>query len=1734
MRVGLYIADSYHDRILKETPSGNGYVQGIVADSNLGGTPDVAVDGKGNVYFSDVDQNVIHKAVPSGNGYVLTTVPTNSLNEPFGIAVDASGNVYISDSYNDRVLKETLSGNTYVQSTITDWHNGLSFPNGLIVDASGSVFIADEGTNRILKETVTSTGYSETVVVASGLSKPTRMAIDAADNLYIADNGSNRVLKETASNGGYTQTVVATSPLSGPLGVALDAQGRLFVADTNNNRVLEIQASGAQYGSINLGAAGSTASMLFTFDTAGVLGGAPVVSTQGAANLDFADAGTGSCSAGRVYGHGDVCTVDVTFTPKYAGIRQGAALLQGSSGSGIAAGYVQGVGTGPQVRFLPGMQSVVATGLVNPRDVAVDSSGNTYIADTDNQQVWKVPSAGAAAPVILNQSSLQWPCGVAVDGAGNVYISDTFHGRILKESLLNGSYTESVIVSSGLFYPRRISLDGSGNLYIADAGNNRIVKALLNMDGSYSLNPLPFKNLNSPEGVAVDAAGNVYIADTNNNRILEEIFSGTAYIESVLRSNLAAPFAVAVDAGGNVYIPNNSDDRILEETPSGTGYVENVLYTGDSELDSVAVDPLGNLYITRTSDGQVIKKDYADAPALNFAATPVGTTSSEQQVSLQNIGNAPLSFPAPSSGSNPALSANFILDTSVTNSCPQEQAGQQAGSLSPDASCVLAVGFAPTAAGNVQGNLVIADNNLNAANGMQTLSLSGTGSAQQSTLTLSAPPTATYGNPVQVTANVSDNVTGSPVNGGTVNFADRNGSFGSAAVQSGMASNSYLAPSIGTFTLSGAYTPSSSTVSSSNAQTQIQITAAPLTVAANNLQRVYGAANPQFAGTITGAVNGDSFTESFTTSANVRSSVANYSIVPSASGANLGNYTQMIQNGSLQITPAGLTVTADNATRTYGAPNPSFSGTVTGALNGDTFTRGFTTSATAASPVNNYEIVPSISGASASNYIPTIQNGTLSITPAKLTVTAADVTRTYGAANPQFTGTVAGAVNEDTFVETFTTSATAASPVAKYSITPAVSGSALTNYRTSIINGTLTISPAALTVKANDAKRTYGTANPTFSGVLTGAVNNDSFVPSYSTAANLTSSAGSYPIVAKVTGANLGNYTQTLTSGTLTITAAALTISADNATRPYGVANPSFTGSVSGLVNGDAVSEAFYTSATPRSSIGTYSIVPSTTGSAPANYDVTAKNGILTITQAALRLTADAATRTYGGANPNFTGTMTGAAAGDLITEQFTTTATQNSVPGTYSIVPSAQAQGSVLSNYNVNAANGTLTIARAPLIASVQDSSRLYGAANPSFTGTVKGAVNGESFVESFTTTAAAHSSVGSYLITPTVTGPTLDSYLATMQPGTLTVTPTPLTVNAASATRPYGTPNPSLTGSLSGLVQGDVIEASFSSAAALSAAPGPYPIVASLTGSALPNYAVQPVTAVLTVVQAATVTTSSVDTSASLHGGVAIHVQVRSGTTGIPTGIVRFFSGKHELGEATLANGTASFQLVRLPKGANSAVEAVYQGDVDFLPSSADPLPVHVPGSSFSVSNGSGAMDVQVKAGEKAVLTFQVAPGDGDLYPGAVAFSAAGLPAGATASFSPATLAPDGGAQTVTVTIQTAAPTASAATAENHPHRGMLRGLGEASLALLLLPLAGTRRLRAGAGRLTVVTLLVAGGLFGSGALTGCGFAPGSGLSSSTAKAAPEHSASYTVVITATSAGITESTTATLTVQL
>ena len=572
----------------------------------------------------------------------------------------------------------------------------------------------------------------------------------------------------------------------------------------------------------------------------------------------------------------------------------------------------------------------------------------------------------------------------------------------------------------------------------------------------------------------------------------------------------------------------------------------------------------------------------------------------------------------------------------------------------------------------------------------------------------------------------------------------------------------------------------------------LTVTPAALTITAEDKSKVYGAALPTLTASYSGFVNGDTVASldtpvSLSTTATAASAVGTYPIT--ASGAADANYTISFVAGTLTVTPAALTITADDKSKVYGAALPTLTASYSGFVNGDdasslTSPVVLSASASAASDVGTYPITPS--GAAGANYTISFVAGTLTVTPAALTITADDKSKVYGAALPTLTASYSGLVNGDdasslTSPVVLSTSASAASDVGTYPITP--SGAASANYTISFVAGTLTVTPAALTITADDKSKVYGAALPTLTASYSGFVNGDdaSSLTSpvvLSTSASAASDVGTYPITPS--GAAGANYTISFVAGTLTVTPAALTITADDKSKVYGAALPTLTASYSGFVNGDTASSltspvVLSTSASAASDAGTYPITPS--GAASANYTISFVAGTLTVTPAALTITADDKSKVYGAALPTLTASYSGFVNGDTVASlntpvSLSTTATAASAVGTYPIT----ASGAADANYTISFVAGTLTVGTAALTITADDKTKVYGAALPALTASYSGFVNGDD-ASSLTspvvlsTSASAASDAGTYPITPS--GAASANYTISFVAGTLTVAP-------------------------------------------------------------------------------------------------------------------------------------------------------------------------------------------------------------------------------------------------------------------------------------------------------------------------------------------------------------------------
>lgn len=497
---------------------------------------------------------------------------------------------------------------------------------------------------------------------------------------------------------------------------------------------------------------------------------------------------------------------------------------------------------------------------------------------------------------------------------------------------------------------------------------------------------------------------------------------------------------------------------------------------------------------------------------------------------------------------------------------------------------------------------------------------------------------------------------------------------------------------------------------------------ASLTIFAGSGSSVYGQSVSTPSYTVSGLLNGDTVSSvNVANTASSASSVGHYAVNASgAAGSGLSNYDVKYVAGDWSITPATLTAKANDGSTVYGHAAGGYGFTASGLMNNDTITSvTLSTPATSKSSVGQYAINASNAvGTGLGNYVIDYKTGTLTITPAPLTVTAGSGSSVYGATPTSAGYSVAGLVNGDTVSGVSVNQpVTGTSGVGAYVTTASNAvGTGLGNYEIDYENGSWNVTPAMLTIAANDAASTYGRTPKTAGFTVNGLVNEDAVSGvDLNTGAAAASSIGNYAIgVSGATGSGLSNYDITYRPGTLTIDPAVLTVTALNQSSTYGQ-NPSLGTagfSASGLVNGDTISGVrLTTDATSASGVGRYGIVASdASGKGLGNYSISYQNGTLTVDPAVLTVIAGNGTSVYGQQAELPGWTVNGLVNGDRVTSVNVDVGhTVASGVGTYTTTASG-ATGTGLSNYTIAYQNGSWTVTPATVVVKPDDQKSEYG----------------------------------------------------------------------------------------------------------------------------------------------------------------------------------------------------------------------------------------------------------------------------------------------------------------------------------------------------------------------------------------------------------------------------------------
>jgi sugar lactone lactonase YvrE len=586
----------------------------------------------------------------------------------------------------------------------------LEAPSGLVRDASGNLYVLDErsgvldkiapdGTLTTLAGAPGTRGSADGTGAAANFNYPHGLAIDSKGNLYVADTLNNAIRKVTA--GGVVSTVAGQAGATGssdgagqsarfndPEGVAVDASGNLYVTDGGNQTVRKITPDGV------VSTIAGQALKCGYADGAGKAAqfcnpGAIVVDTAGSIFL----ADSHYATIRKITPDGTVSTI--AGNTNLRGLQDGTgAAAQFCTPSALAFDNEQNLlvsDVGCIDRFNPTIRKVTPAGAVStiagnnsavfvnqtgvtaafgtPEGLAMDGSGNIFVADFSNDSIWKVSASGAITTFAGGNgvtgstdgtgtaAGFSKPQGIAADIAGNLYVADELNDTVRKitqagvVSTLAGALTfkneqNGTGIGAHFDLPTGLAINADGNIYTLDvqAGTIRIISPAgvttslkITGDARY----LGFSN-----SIAFDQAGNLYICDGYYNgvykitpdgfqSILAGVLGPSGSSDNVgVAAEFSNPSGVAVDGAGNVYVADTGNNTIRKidgngnvttaaGSPGSTGFTDGVGTAARFHSPvGLAFDPAGNMYIADSANNAIRKMTSA-----GVVSTVAGTAS---------------------------------------------------------------------------------------------------------------------------------------------------------------------------------------------------------------------------------------------------------------------------------------------------------------------------------------------------------------------------------------------------------------------------------------------------------------------------------------------------------------------------------------------------------------------------------------------------------------------------------------------------------------------------------------------------------------------------------------------------------------------------------------------------------------------------------------------------------------------------------------------------------------------------------------------------------------------------------------------------------------------------------------------------------------------------------------------------------------------------------------------------
>ena len=804
---------------------------------------------QGTVTFWDGTTNLGSAPVAAGVAVLNNVAWTSPGNHTITATYDDGQNLYAAGSTvaaNSSIVTTVAGNSKYSGDGGPATSAEVAQPAGLVVDAAGNVYFADTQHNAV-REVLAG---SDTIVTIAGtgapgfggdggpatsalLHEPTGLALDPFGHLLISDSENRRVRAVNLATGIITTVAGGPNSLEGdgglataarlayPQGIAVDNAGNLYIADTIDNLIREVTHSTGIITTI-----AGTGSFAFSGD-----GGLATQATM------FSPTGVAVDSAGNVY-----------FTDSNNNrVREVAA------GTGI----IQTVAGNGSLSFNGGGSLALSTGFGDPTGLQFDASGNLLVSDTADQHVLRidhqtnlvsvVAGGGQGAPLgdggSATAAGLFDPDAIALDSSGNLFIADEIHNRVREVSVstnvintIAGNGNFSVAGDGGpaaaaeLAQASDVVTNSAGDVFIADSGNN-LIREIAHATGLITT----LANMWSPQGLAIDAFGNLYVStysqvfEINLSSGVSTLIAGTGQFGYGGDGGpaIAAEFDyagdVAVDADGNVFVADGSND-VVREIDQATGIIHTIAgiagqigYTGDGGLATaakinapagIAVDSADNVYIADPGDGVVREVNAATGIISTFAGSGVATTDSGDGGPATD---AKLGWPsrlAVDPAGNVFIADNLGRTIREVNHATQSIytiAGLGSGALGNNGPALAATLSAPLGLSlDAAGDLFVSDAGASQIRKIQGGEVVVSVFAQTGTALTSSAETSTFGQSITLTATVSANSAPAPSTG-TVTFEDGGAVIGTAAVVSGVATMTTSALAPGAHVLTASY-----------------------------------------------------------------------------------------------------------------------------------------------------------------------------------------------------------------------------------------------------------------------------------------------------------------------------------------------------------------------------------------------------------------------------------------------------------------------------------------------------------------------------------------------------------------------------------------------------------------------------------------------------------------------------------------------------------------------------------------------------------------------------------------------------------------------------------------------------------------------------------------------------------------------------------------------------------------